>query len=98
LDTPEGLALTDEVCRAVNEAIDSLCEDQRTAIMLRELHGLSYFDVASSMCCPIGTVRSRVFRAREAIDIQLRQVFANGLGRAKANASNTHALCPTGCR
>jgi RNA polymerase sigma-70 factor (ECF subfamily) len=97
-DTPEGLALTDEICRAVNQAIESLCEDQRTAIMLRELHGLSYIDVASSMRCPIGTVRSRVFRAREAIDIQLRQVFANGLGRAKANGSNTHALCSTACR
>lgn len=93
-DTPEGLALTDEICRAVNEAIESLCEEQRTAIVLRELHGLSYFDVASSMCCPIGTVRSRVFRAREAIDIQLRQVFADGLGRAKAKASNIHAHCP----
>src|ERR1700719_3368787 len=92
-DTPEGLALTDEICRAVNKAIESLCEEQRTAIVLRELHGLSYLDVASSMCCPIGTVRSRVFRAREAIDIQLRQVFADGLGRVKANASNTHALC-----
>jgi RNA polymerase sigma-70 factor, ECF subfamily len=94
-DTPEGLALTDEICRAVNRAIESLSDEQRTAIVLRELHGLSYFDVASSMCCPIGTVRSRVFRAREAIDIQLRRVFADGLGRAKAIASNTPAMCTT---
>jgi RNA polymerase sigma-70 factor, ECF subfamily len=82
-DTPEGLALTDEICQAVNGAIESLCEEQRVAIVLRELQGLSYADVASSMSCPIGTVRSRVFRARGAIDRQLRQVFDDGLGRAE---------------
>jgi RNA polymerase sigma-70 factor, ECF subfamily len=80
-DTPEALVLTEEICNAVNGAIESLCEEQRTAIALRELHGLSYADVAFSMSCPVGTVRSRVFRAREAIDVQLRHVFDEGLGR-----------------
>jgi RNA polymerase sigma-70 factor (ECF subfamily) len=85
-DTPEALALTDEICNAVNGAIESLCEEQRTAIVLRELHGLSYADVASSMSSPVGTVRSRVFRAREAIDNKLRRVFDDGLGRMRGPA------------
>ena len=87
LDTPEELALTDEICDAVNGAIEALCEEQRTAIVLRELQGLSYSQVASAMCCPVGTVRSRVFRARETIDRQLRPVFDGGLGRARQNPS-----------
>jgi RNA polymerase sigma-70 factor, ECF subfamily len=86
-DTPEELALTDEICSAVNASIEALCEEQRTAIVLREFQGLSYSQVASAMSCPVGTVRSRVFRAREAIDDQLRQVFDDGLGRARNNAS-----------
>ena len=85
LDTPEELALTDEICSAVNASIEALCAEQRTAIVLRELEGLSYSQVASAMSCPVGTVRSRVFRAREAIDNQLRHVFDDGLGRAKNN-------------
>jgi RNA polymerase sigma-70 factor (ECF subfamily) len=83
LDTPEELALTEEIRCAVSASIDALCEEQRTAIVLRELEGLSYSQVASAMSCPVGTVRSRVFRAREAIDNQLRYVFDDGLGRAK---------------
>jgi RNA polymerase sigma-70 factor, ECF subfamily len=83
LDTPEALALTEEIRGAVNQAIDSLCEEQRTAISLRELHGLSYAEMASSMSCPVGTVRSRVFRARETIDDQLRPVLGGGLGRIR---------------
>jgi RNA polymerase sigma-70 factor (ECF subfamily) len=88
LDTPEELALTEEICEAVNEAIGELCEGQRTAIVLRELEGFSYSEVASAMSCPVGTVRSRVFRAREAINAQLHQVFDNGLGRATRYASS----------
>jgi RNA polymerase sigma-70 factor, ECF subfamily len=87
LDTPEELALTDEMCSAVNASIDALCDEQRTAIVLREFQGLSYSQVASAMSCPVGTVRSRVFRAREAIDNQLRDVFDDGLGRAKTHMS-----------
>jgi RNA polymerase sigma-70 factor (ECF subfamily) len=88
LDTPEELALTDEICSAVNTSIEALCEEQRTAIILREFEGLSYSQVASAMSCPVGTVRSRVFRAREAIDNQLRHVFDDGLGRTKSNVSS----------
>jgi RNA polymerase sigma-70 factor (ECF subfamily) len=81
-DTPERLLLTDEIRATVNRAIDSLPEDLRTAIVLRELEGLSYEDIARTMECPVGTVRSRIFRAREAIDRHLKVVFEGGLGRA----------------
>src|SRR6201985_2606075 len=82
-DTPEGLVLTDEIRSTVNSAIDALPEDLRTAIVLRELEGLSYEEIAATMDCPVGTVRSRIFRAREAIDRRLREVFEGGLGRAE---------------
>jgi RNA polymerase sigma-70 factor (ECF subfamily) len=68
LDTPEGLALTEEIREAVNAAITDLPEDLRTAILLREIDGMSYEEIAQTMECPVGTVRSRIFRAREAID------------------------------
>jgi RNA polymerase sigma-70 factor (ECF subfamily) len=83
LDTPEGLALADETLKVVWHAIASLCEEQRATLLLHELHGKSYSEVAHAMSCPVGTVRSRVFRAREAIDAQIRRVYAGGLGRAK---------------
>jgi RNA polymerase sigma-70 factor (ECF subfamily) len=82
-ETPEGLVLTDEIRTTVNAAIDALPEDLRTAIVLRELEGLSYEEIAAAMDCPVGTVRSRIFRAREAIDRRLREVFEGGLGRAE---------------
>jgi RNA polymerase sigma-70 factor (ECF subfamily) len=82
-ETPEGLVLTDEIRSIVNAAIESLPEDLRTAIVLRELEGLSYEEIAATMDCPVGTVRSRIFRAREAIDRRLREVFEGGLGRAE---------------
>jgi RNA polymerase sigma-70 factor (ECF subfamily) len=82
-ETPEGLALTEEIRETVNQAIEALPEDLRTAIVLRELEGLSYEEIAASMDCPVGTVRSRIFRAREAIDRRLREVFDGGLGRAE---------------
>jgi RNA polymerase sigma-70 factor (ECF subfamily) len=69
--TPERLALRDEVEQAVVEALEALPEDLRTAITLRELEGMSYEDIALAMDCPIGTVRSRIFRAREAINQRL---------------------------
>jgi RNA polymerase sigma-70 factor (ECF subfamily) len=84
IETPEDLALTDEITAALNSAIEGLSEDQRTAICLRELQGFSYSQVALAMSCPIGTVRSRVARARDAIDGQLRDVFDHGLGRMTA--------------
>jgi RNA polymerase sigma-70 factor, ECF subfamily len=88
LDTPEELARTDEICDAVNTAIEGLCEEQRTAVILRDFQGLSYSQVASAMSCPVGTVRSRVYRAREAIDQRVRHVFDDGPGRATRNASS----------
>jgi len=69
--TPEHILLTDEIEATVISAIEKLPEDLRTAITLRELEGLSYEEIATVMDCPIGTVRSRIFRAREAIDSQL---------------------------
>jgi RNA polymerase sigma-70 factor, ECF subfamily len=81
--TPEALLLTEEIRTTVNQAIEALPEDLRTAIVLRELEGLSYEDIAQAMECPVGTVRSRIFRAREAIDQRLSSVFEGGLGRAE---------------
>ena len=68
MDTPEGLAQSDEIQEAVNKAIKGLPEELRTAILLREIEGMSYEEIAQTMECPVGTVRSRIFRAREAID------------------------------
>ena len=75
LNTPESMLLTKQVGEAVNRAIDQLPEDLRTAIVLREIEGLSYEEIADSMNCPIGTVRSRIFRAREAIAQELKPVL-----------------------
>ena len=69
--TPEGLVLTEEIQQTVVAAIEALPEDLKVAISLRELEGLSYEDIAQVMECPIGTVRSRIFRAREAISARL---------------------------
>jgi RNA polymerase sigma-70 factor (ECF subfamily) len=81
LNTPESLAVTDEIIAAISAAIGELCEEQRRAIVLREIDGLSYRQVAGAMSCPVGTVRSRVFRAREAIHRRVRDSFDAGLGR-----------------
>ncbi len=74
-DTPEGIAQRDEIERTVFEAIENLPDDLRTAITLRELDGLSYEEIAQAMECPVGTVRSRIFRAREAIDNRIRPLL-----------------------
>jgi RNA polymerase sigma-70 factor, ECF subfamily len=66
-DTPEGVALSHELHATVEKAIEVLPEDLRTAIILRELDGMSYEEIAQTMDCPVGTVRSRIFRARDAI-------------------------------
>ena len=73
--TPERLLMRDEIQTAIAEAIDDLPEDLRTAITLRELEGLSYEEIAQTMDCPIGTVRSRIFRARDAIDTRLKPLL-----------------------
>jgi RNA polymerase sigma-70 factor (ECF subfamily) len=70
--TPESLLATREIAATVNAAIEALSEDLRMAITLREIEGLSYEEISEAMNCPIGTVRSRIFRAREAIAERLR--------------------------
>jgi RNA polymerase sigma-70 factor (ECF subfamily) len=74
-DTPEGVLLTEEIRTVVERAMEQLPEDLRTAIVLRELEGLSYEEIAEAMDCPVGTVRSRIFRAREAIDRKLKPLL-----------------------
>jgi len=73
--TPERLALRSELAETIQEAIEALPEELRVAIVLRELEGLSYEEIASAMECPIGTVRSRIFRARDAIDKHIRPLL-----------------------
>ena len=73
--TPESLVLTDEIAATVKLALDGLPEDLRIAITLRELEGMSYEEIAEAMSCPIGTVRSRIFRAREAIEKRLKPLL-----------------------
>jgi len=75
VDTPERLALTEEIGAAVTKAIQDLPDELRTAILLREIEGMSYEEIAQTMECPVGTVRSRIFRAREAIEKHLRPLL-----------------------
>lgn len=75
LDTPETELMTQQIAQTVQLAIDALPEDLRTAIVLREIEGLSYDEIATMMNCPIGTVRSRIFRARESIAERLRPLL-----------------------
>jgi RNA polymerase sigma-70 factor, ECF subfamily len=74
-DTQEGVLLTEEIRTVVERAMEQLPDDLRTAIVLRELEGLSYEEIAEAMDCPVGTVRSRIFRAREAIDKKLKPLL-----------------------
>jgi RNA polymerase sigma-70 factor, ECF subfamily len=73
--TPERQLLSDEIAQTVQRALDDLPDDLRTAIVLREFEGMSYEEIATAMECPIGTVRSRIFRARDAIDKRLRPLL-----------------------
>ena len=75
IDTPESLLLRDEIEATVNQSIRQLPEDLRMALTLREFDGLSYEDIAEVMQCPVGTVRSRIFRAREAVDKALQPLL-----------------------
>lgn len=74
-DTPEQLAMQGQVAETISAALEALPDDLRMAITLREFEGLSYEEIAEAMDCPIGTVRSRIFRAREAIDKKLKPLL-----------------------
>lgn len=78
--TPEAMLASKEIAETVNAAIDALSEDLRQAVVLREIEGLSYEEIADVMNCPIGTVRSRIFRAREAIAARLRPLLGTKTG------------------
>jgi len=73
--TPEHLAMQEEIAQTIKSALEALPEELRTALSLREFEGLSYEEIAEAMDCPIGTVRSRIFRAREAIDNKLKPLI-----------------------
>ncbi|AWB67058.1 RNA polymerase sigma factor RpoE [Saccharobesus litoralis] len=73
--TPENLLLTDEIKQVVFSTIDTLPDDLKNAITLREIDGMSYEEIAEIMDCPVGTVRSRIFRAREVIDKNLKPIL-----------------------
>jgi RNA polymerase sigma factor RpoE len=75
INTPESLLLTKQIGQTINAAMDALPEELRIAIVLREIDGMSYEEIASIMDCPIGTVRSRIFRAREAVAGKLRPLL-----------------------
>ena len=75
LNTPEAELMTRQIAATVNQTMEELPEELRTAITLREIEGMSYEDIANIMNCPIGTVRSRIFRAREAIAVKLRPML-----------------------
>lgn len=78
MGTPEHNLYRDELQKVVDKAISELPEDLRTAVTLREMEGLSYEEIADVMACPVGTVRSRIFRAREAIEKAMAPLIANG--------------------
>lgn len=79
-ETPDALLATKEIASAVNAAMEDLSDDLRQAITLREIEGLSYEEIADIMGCPIGTVRSRIFRARESIALRLRPLLETRQG------------------
>ncbi len=78
VNTPERLLMSKEIGDTVEAAMNALPEELRTAVMLREIEGLSYEEIAQVMDCPIGTVRSRIFRAREAIAHRLKPLLDTG--------------------
>ena len=80
-ETPETVLAAKEIASAVNAAMDALSEDLRQAVTLREIEGLSYEEIAEMMSCPIGTVRSRIFRAREAISARVRPLLDRQSGK-----------------
>jgi RNA polymerase sigma-70 factor (ECF subfamily) len=80
-ETPESVLAAKEIAGVVNAAMEALPEDLRQAVTLREIEGLTYDEIAVIMNCPIGTVRSRIFRAREAISSRIRPMLENQTGK-----------------
>ncbi|MDO8699471.1 MAG: RNA polymerase sigma factor RpoE [Rhodoferax sp.] len=80
-ETPESLLAAKEIASAVNQALEALPEDLRQALTLREIEGLSYEEIAEMMNCPIGTVRSRIFRAREAVSAKVKPMLEKQTGK-----------------
>jgi RNA polymerase sigma-70 factor (ECF subfamily) len=80
-ETPETVLAAQEIANAVNEAMQALPEELRQAVTLREIEGLSYEEIATAMACPIGTVRSRIFRAREAISQRVKPLLDKQTGK-----------------
>jgi RNA polymerase sigma-70 factor (ECF subfamily) len=80
-ETPETVLAAQEIAAAVNAAMEALPEDLRQAVTLREIEGLSYEEIAAAMNCPIGTVRSRIFRAREAISARVKPLLERQGGK-----------------
>ncbi|GBU15768.1 RNA polymerase sigma factor [Polaromonas sp.] len=80
-ETPEAVLASKEIAQIINEAMDALPEELRQAITLREIEGLSYEEISEAMACPIGTVRSRIFRAREAISQRIKPLLENQSGK-----------------
>lgn len=81
VETPEAAYAAQEIAVAVNEALETLPEELRRALVLREMEGLSYEDISEAMDCPIGTVRSRIFRAREAISARIKPMLDRQTGK-----------------
>ena len=81
IKTPESMLATKQIAETVNFAMEALPEELRIAITLRKIEGLSYDEIAVAMACPIGTVRSRIFRAREAIAVKLRPLLGTALNK-----------------
>jgi RNA polymerase sigma-70 factor (ECF subfamily) len=77
METPESSLMTKQIAQTVNDTVAGLPEELRTAITLREIEGLSYEEIATVMNCPIGTVRSRIFRARDTISLKLKPLLEN---------------------
>ncbi len=80
-ETPEAVLASKEIAEMVNSAMDALSDELRQAITLREIEGLTYEEIADAMNCPIGTVRSRIFRAREAISLKIKPMLENQSGK-----------------
>ena len=80
-DTPDTVLAAKQISNAVNVALEALPDDLRQAVTLREIEGMSYEDIAEMMQCPIGTVRSRIFRAREAISARVKPLLENQSGK-----------------